>query len=225
MPSPKGFTPRVEIISGEVQGYGGPGYHWTKGVYDNRRLFKVKNQSESAAAISGERARVKWMRRWPSRAAFLAAIRNKPLDTPLCSNCEKPGATLSCLDKLWCPRPECERALADARTEYEENEKRRKADDKIRHEQETKERLRKAGEAATGFHWRDGWYFKRQPDGSVRIVHRETPTSPSLSTDLVIPPAEWASIVCSVSALGETSDRWHEAQLFHGLVAALAGAA
>jgi hypothetical protein len=51
----------------------------------------------------------------------------------------------------------------------------------------------------TGFHWRDGWWFKRLADGSVRVVHGDT--------TLVIPENEWASIVCSVSALGEAGQR------------------
>jgi len=71
-----------------------------------------------------------------------------------------------------------------------------------------KARENAAAEATAGFHWRDGWYFRRLEDGSVRIV--------SDYADLTIPAAEWASIVCSVSADGETGERWHAAQDFHG---------
>lgn len=62
-----------------------------------------------------------------------------------------------------------------------------------------------------GFHAQDGWYFERQPDGSVKIsaaVHRCIETT-------VIGPDTWASIVASVSAAGETSTRWQQAREFH----------
>lgn len=62
-----------------------------------------------------------------------------------------------------------------------------------------------------GFHARDGWYFERQPDGSVKIsaaVQRCT-------EELVIDPDTWASIVASVSALPETSARWQAAREYH----------
>ncbi len=63
------------------------------------------------------------------------------------------------------------------------------------------------------FHWRDGWYFSRNEDGSVRVQQR----SPGLSdTTITIPAPEWASIVCSVSKDGETGERWNAAQDFHG---------
>ena len=62
-----------------------------------------------------------------------------------------------------------------------------------------------------GFHARDGWYFQRQTDGSVKIsaaVQRCT-------EQLVIDPDTWASIVASVSAQGETSVRFQRAREFH----------
>ena len=69
-----------------------------------------------------------------------------------------------------------------------------------------------------GFHWAEGWFFKRLPDGSVRVRkhhhHRGPETRPVV--EIIIPAAEWASIVCSVSALSETFDRWNQAQDFHG---------
>ncbi len=58
-----------------------------------------------------------------------------------------------------------------------------------------------------GFHARDGWYFQRQDDGSVKIsaaVSRSTET-------LTIPPNEWASIVAAVSAQGETAETYQAA--------------
>jgi hypothetical protein len=64
----------------------------------------------------------------------------------------------------------------------------------------------------TGFHANDGWYFERQPDGSVKIsaaVNRCAET-------ITLPPAEWASVVTAVSAQGETSETYQAALRLHG---------
>lgn len=63
------------------------------------------------------------------------------------------------------------------------------------------------------FHWRDGWYFSRLPDGAVRMQNRN---SDGRILEALIPAPEWASIVCSVSIGGEGNGRWIEAQKFHG---------
>jgi len=75
------------------------------------------------------------------------------------------------------------------------------------------------------FHWAHGWYFSRLPDGCVEIRNHgdfDKPDPHRVSGDgrttLVIPAAEWASIVCWVSDKGETSDRWNQALDFHGRV-------
>lgn len=66
----------------------------------------------------------------------------------------------------------------------------------------------------SGFHWRDGWHFKRQDDGSVRVNYI---VGEWLYQSLIIPENEWASIVCSVSSLGETGERWEQSRRFHGI--------
>lgn len=66
-----------------------------------------------------------------------------------------------------------------------------------------------------GFHWRDGWYFDRKPDGSVEV--RLEPWDGVCHIRFTIPAPEWASIVCSVSKDGETYDRWMQSQAFHGI--------
>ena len=73
------------------------------------------------------------------------------------------------------------------------------------------------------FHWQHGWYFSRLPDGSVEVrnhgdfdKHDPNCGPGDGRTTLVIPPNEWASIVCSVSKDGETGERWDAAQDFHG---------
>ena len=57
------------------------------------------------------------------------------------------------------------------------------------------------------FHWREGWYFKRLEDGSVRVrVKRLLVT---------IPPNEWGSIVASVSPRGDTATTYAAAMRLH----------
>ena len=59
-----------------------------------------------------------------------------------------------------------------------------------------------------GFHAKDGWYFERQDDGSIKIsaaVNRCTET-------IVLPPMEWASVVAATSAQGETSESYQAAR-------------
>ena len=94
------------------------------------------------------------------------------------------------------------------------------------------------------FHYRDGLYFGRRADGSVRVVkfdadcgsaphvcwfHNERaytePVKHPLADgefrsvrvllDLTIPPDGWASIVASVSAGGERDGRFYEALRLH----------
>lgn len=68
-----------------------------------------------------------------------------------------------------------------------------------------------------GFHWQRDTYFKRLPDGSVRLrTWRTAPDGFPTYDDRTIDPMSWASIVCSVSAEGETGERWSAAQDFHG---------
>lgn len=55
------------------------------------------------------------------------------------------------------------------------------------------------------FHWRNGIYFDRLPDGSVSIT----------GVADAIPAAEWASIVAAVSKAGETGETYRAALKFH----------
>lgn len=76
------------------------------------------------------------------------------------------------------------------------------------------------------YHQRDGLYFGRMKDSSVRILklpkQRANDGFPSADgdhfdaeIDLVIPPYHWASIVASVSAAGEEGERFYQAEKFH----------
>ena len=74
-----------------------------------------------------------------------------------------------------------------------------------------------------GFHWRDHIFWKRLGDGSVRVAFFAIRMSGEVVEgddepvrELIIPPTEWASIVASVSAQGETSESYNTALDFHG---------
>lgn len=55
-----------------------------------------------------------------------------------------------------------------------------------------------------GFHAKDGWYFERQDDGSVKVS-----AAVDRSTEVItLGPSTWASIVASMSAEGETSQSY-----------------
>ena len=60
-----------------------------------------------------------------------------------------------------------------------------------------------------GFHAREEWFFKRLPDGSVRV------TAAAANVRVVLDPNTWASAVASVSAQGETGERYRAALAFH----------
>jgi len=70
------------------------------------------------------------------------------------------------------------------------------------------------------FHLKDNWYFaRRRSDGWVVIEHWNSHVDknegkPS-DASVEMPPEGWASIVATVSALGETRETWLTALAFH----------
>lgn len=64
-----------------------------------------------------------------------------------------------------------------------------------------------------GFHWNDGWYFKRIEGGCVQVT-RLQPGHEALQFRIL--PREWASIIASVGPGGETSENYSAALKFHG---------
>ena len=67
-----------------------------------------------------------------------------------------------------------------------------------------------------GFHWRDGWFFKRQADASVqvRVFDGARMDSPLLHT-MNIPETVWASICTTLSVGGETGESWRAFRQWH----------
>lgn len=203
---------KLEILVSHLPGYGSPAEWHVSAVYDNRLLETLVCGSEMSAGEARAELRAKWTQQVVG--ADLSAL---PLFSPLCSHCGldcRSGGddASSCLDKMWCYRPECRKALNEAIAESKRQEEARRVADQNRQAAEREERLRRADEAKTGFHWRDNWFFKRMPDASVRVSQ----VTGEWFTQLEIPANEWASIVCSVSVHGETGERWEASQDFHG---------
>jgi hypothetical protein len=65
-----------------------------------------------------------------------------------------------------------------------------------------------------GFHAREGWYFRREGDGSVRILGPDS-LGPGAHQVVTLDADTWASAVASVSSPGETSDTFQVARRFH----------
>lgn len=65
-----------------------------------------------------------------------------------------------------------------------------------------------------GFHARDNWYFRREDDGSVRIMAPDS-MGPGAHQVGVFDPDTWASAVASVSSCGETAESFQAARRFH----------
>lgn len=71
------------------------------------------------------------------------------------------------------------------------------------------------------FHYKDNWFFERlTEDGDVRIYHEDESTrEEGAFIEYVfcidIDPASWASIVASVSKLGETGESYRHAIAAH----------
>lgn len=202
---------KLEILINHLPGYGSPPEWHVSAVYDNRLLETVICGSAMEAGGAREQLLTKW-----TAALVGADVSALPLFSPRCSHCgldcRSGGGGSSCLNKMWCHRPECRKALDEAIAESKRQDLARKAADQTRRANEREDRLRSAEEAKSGFHWRDNWFFKRMPDASVRVSH----VTGEWFTQLNIPSNEWASIVCSVSAQGETGERWEASQDFHG---------
>lgn len=64
------------------------------------------------------------------------------------------------------------------------------------------------------YHESDGWYFKRLPDGSVRIRVVDWPEG-KIVREHVVKPGPWCSLIASVSISGETTETWMYAHEFH----------
>lgn len=65
-----------------------------------------------------------------------------------------------------------------------------------------------------GFHAKGGWYFRREEDGSVRILAPDS-SGAGAHQRVDLDPSTWASVVASVSVSGETAETYRAALDFH----------
>ncbi len=66
------------------------------------------------------------------------------------------------------------------------------------------------------FHFKDGWFFERNPDGSVRVLKMSDATGQAAKvSETDIDPDAWASIVSFVSAEKNASVAWSAVKEFH----------
>lgn len=65
-----------------------------------------------------------------------------------------------------------------------------------------------------GFHAKDGWYFRREQDGSVRILAPDSLGSGAHQV-VTLDANAWASVVASVSGTGESASTFEAARSFH----------
>ncbi len=63
------------------------------------------------------------------------------------------------------------------------------------------------------FHYKDSWFFERIKDGDVRVYHLDN--SGLMDRGILVDPASWASIVASVSKLGDKAEVYQKAITLH----------
>lgn len=212
---------KIRIDQGHVEGYGGPGYYWARVSCDNILLEEFKSRDSGDIAVSVHKANEKWSKNW-TIDAWNKATKRKKRASALCSVCG--GDTLDgssgCVNMTFCKK--CQPRIDEFRAKYNEDvEGARRARELMLQKDNDKRTNETRATLAGAFHWKDGWHFKRTKDGSVRVMRPDVmPMSKEeyLKIDVTVPPNEWASIVCSVSAGGETGERWEAARQFHGQV-------
>jgi hypothetical protein len=69
--------------------------------------------------------------------------------------------------------------------------------------------------ACVTFHALNGWFFQRTATGSVRIFKYRDPNGTTLEAEVELPADVWASVVASVTRIGETAETWQQALKFH----------
>lgn len=211
------MKPNIRILTPHYPGYGGRGQWFAIAVCDNRKLEELECCGSFDQGAAYAKLLAKWDREW-DEAEFVSILSAAPLASTVCDVCG--GDTLdgwiSCVNKTFCKK--CEPHVDKYREEYQKEVARVEEQRRVAAEEREKRRVedinRRVAEAR--FHWSRNWYFTRLPDGSVNIFRLNEGKYIGIGPDLIIPANEWASIVASVSAGGETGERWVSALNFHG---------
>ncbi len=209
--------PKIDIRTYYFEGYGGPSVWQALAIYENTLLEKRDHlSSEFAQGQAVAELKARWDREW-SDEDWATELRGKPAASSLCDHCggNTLDGSISVGEKTFCKQ--CESHVAVYQQELRDASARWDAEHEAKQKQRDIDRLAE-NEARTrgAFHWKDGWYFKRLPDGSVNVMFYDRRY---IHPDLTIDADSWASIVASVSARGETADSWQAIREFHGLAA------
>lgn len=193
------FHPTIDIRVHHYPGYGSSAPEsWSiRVIYKNILLDAASVRTSRDAGKAEAKFEVKWDHEW-NKIDFFTAIQGKPLASMLCSHCglDTLDGTHQCVERIFCNRCAAAGVIDKAIAEYDEKQ------EQYKRERDQEEQVRqlaeqaKVYEAQTGFHWRDGWYFKRMVNG-VRISLVEINY---LKEQETIPFSEWASIIASIDA-------------------------
>src|SRR5579863_2192441 len=167
------MRPKILIKVQHYPGYGEPPQWEVFAIWENTLLdSKLVGSEFEAGRIEGQ-FRAKWEKLW-SKKDWQKAIHGKKQASPLCDHCGgyTLDGTISCVNKVFCRK--CEPFIEQYKKEF--REKARTANLVMEQRQaELKKTARKEVDAklSGAFYWRENWFFKRQPDGSVAVMQKK----------------------------------------------------
>jgi hypothetical protein len=198
-----------------MPGYGGPPQWHVQVSWKNIELEKRRASSERDLGIAIATLQAKWLREWDDQE-FALITKDLPLASTPCDGCggDTIGWGVSVAGGAFCKKCDAsgvvERFVEAARATEEARTRERATRDAARIAEKDASIHAQVADAKTGFHWRDGWFFKRTEAG-VRITCVK---NAAITQNLLIPHNEWASIILAVSAEGEYG-RWETGLAFH----------
>lgn len=191
------MTPEITITTHHYPGYGSPPSWETRALYGNVLLDEVLSHTAMSAGRQEEILRAEWAREW-DKAEFLKALAGKPAASPLCDNCGQDtlGGRTFLNSRCFCTREACKAAIEAYGQQLRDEREKSERESADYHSRVKAQRERQAAKARKGYHWKDGWYFKRMiVDGMVLISKVQ---GDEIVTQLRIPRDEWESIINSL---------------------------
>jgi uncharacterized Zn finger protein (UPF0148 family) len=205
----------IRFLTEHYPGYGTPEEWKIRVVYGNRLLETISGiRSPYSLGREELKLEAKWHKLWDDRKLKRLAGKS-PLASPVCDVCGRDtlDGAISCVGKVFCNACDEAGEIDKAKKKYEEMSAQIRVDAEQRRKREEEKRQSDNEDLLSGaFHWRDGRYFKRMNNGAVLLLKKN---GQWLEME-EIPPNEWASIIASVSDVGETADKFKSAMEFHG---------
>lgn len=192
---------KYDILLKETRypGYGCPPSWRVDAIYSNRLLETMETDSPREHGIAVAELRAKWLCEWTA-AEFEGLLEAAPLASRVCDHCggDTLAGGISCVNKTFCTK--CEPHIEQYKKAYQaEMDEHRRVGEARATAREAEEKAAVKAATKDAFYWRDNWFFKRMPDGTVRIMH-PSEDERYLSTDLVISMDEWDSITDSLGS-------------------------